>query len=105
VAATALAVFDRIDVLVNNASALGPPPLPYLITDVELCTQVCTRWVQSLGQMGAIGWSRWRCLCRLGLSLCPDCGICSAAGFLPTWEKTRRTPDMAADLRFHSEYH
>jgi len=28
VAATALAAFDRVDVLVNNASELGPTPLP-----------------------------------------------------------------------------
>jgi NAD(P)-dependent dehydrogenase (short-subunit alcohol dehydrogenase family) len=31
VAATALATFGRVDVLVNNASELGPTPMPYLI--------------------------------------------------------------------------
>jgi NAD(P)-dependent dehydrogenase (short-subunit alcohol dehydrogenase family) len=31
VAAAALDAFDRVDVLVNNASELGPTPLPYLI--------------------------------------------------------------------------
>ena len=29
-AATALARFGRVDVLINNASALGPTPMPYL---------------------------------------------------------------------------
>ncbi len=31
VAAAALAMFGRVDVLVNNASELGPTPMPYLI--------------------------------------------------------------------------
>jgi len=31
VAATAMATFGRVDVLVNNASELGPTPMPYLI--------------------------------------------------------------------------
>lgn len=31
VAAAALDAFDRVDVLVNNASELGPTPMPYLI--------------------------------------------------------------------------
>jgi NAD(P)-dependent dehydrogenase (short-subunit alcohol dehydrogenase family) len=30
-AATALVTFDHIDILVNNASTLGPSPMPYLI--------------------------------------------------------------------------
>jgi NAD(P)-dependent dehydrogenase (short-subunit alcohol dehydrogenase family) len=41
VAATALAAFDRIDVLVNNASELGPTPMPYLIdTDPDALHRV-----------------------------------------------------------------
>ena len=39
-AGEALARFGRVDVLVNNASALGPTPMPYLtdypIDDFEL---------------------------------------------------------------------
>src|SRR4030095_11303085 len=31
VAAAALTAFDRVDVLVNNASELGPTPMPYLV--------------------------------------------------------------------------
>jgi NAD(P)-dependent dehydrogenase (short-subunit alcohol dehydrogenase family) len=41
VAATALEAFDRIDVLVNNASELGPTPMPYLIdTDPDALRRV-----------------------------------------------------------------
>jgi NAD(P)-dependent dehydrogenase (short-subunit alcohol dehydrogenase family) len=41
VAAAALTAFDRIDVLVNNASELGPTPMPYLLdTDPEALRRV-----------------------------------------------------------------
>ena len=41
VAAAALAAFDRVDVLVNNASELGPTPMPYLLdTDPEALRRV-----------------------------------------------------------------
>jgi NAD(P)-dependent dehydrogenase (short-subunit alcohol dehydrogenase family) len=41
VAATALDAFDRVDVLVNNASELGPTPMPYLIdTDPDALRRV-----------------------------------------------------------------
>src|SRR6266536_1009216 len=41
VAATALDAFERIDVLVNNASELGPTPLPYLVdTDPDALRRV-----------------------------------------------------------------
>ena len=41
VAAAALAVFDRVDVLVNNASELGPTPMPYLLdTDPDALQRV-----------------------------------------------------------------
>lgn len=41
VAAAALAAFERVDVLVNNASELGPTPLPYLIdTDPDALRRV-----------------------------------------------------------------
>src|SRR6266536_2518247 len=40
-AATALDAFERVDVLVNNASELGPTPLPYLIdTDPDALRRV-----------------------------------------------------------------
>src|SRR5574338_1319719 len=40
-AGAALARFGRVDVLVNNASALGPTPMPYLIdTPIEDFEQV-----------------------------------------------------------------
>jgi NAD(P)-dependent dehydrogenase (short-subunit alcohol dehydrogenase family) len=41
VAAAALTAFDRVDVLVNNASELGPTPMPYLLdTDPEALGRV-----------------------------------------------------------------
>jgi NAD(P)-dependent dehydrogenase (short-subunit alcohol dehydrogenase family) len=41
VAAAALDAFDRVDVLVNNASELGPTPMPYLIdTDPDALRRV-----------------------------------------------------------------
>jgi len=41
VAATALEAFDRVDALVNNASELGPTPMPYLIdTDPDALRRV-----------------------------------------------------------------
>jgi NAD(P)-dependent dehydrogenase (short-subunit alcohol dehydrogenase family) len=41
VAAAALTAFDRVDVLVNNASELGPTPMPYLLdTDPEALRRV-----------------------------------------------------------------
>ncbi len=41
VAATALEAFERVDVLVNNASELGPTPMPYLIdTDPDALRHV-----------------------------------------------------------------
>ena len=41
VAAAALDAFDRVDVLVNNASELGPTPMPYLVdTDPDALRRV-----------------------------------------------------------------
>lgn len=41
VAAAALAVFSRVDVVVNNASELGPTPMPYLLdTDPDALQRV-----------------------------------------------------------------
>jgi NAD(P)-dependent dehydrogenase (short-subunit alcohol dehydrogenase family) len=41
VAAAALATFERVDVLVNNASELGPTPMPYLLdTDPDAMQRV-----------------------------------------------------------------
>jgi NAD(P)-dependent dehydrogenase (short-subunit alcohol dehydrogenase family) len=41
VAAAALTAFDRVDVLVNNASELGPTPMPYLLdTDPDALCRV-----------------------------------------------------------------
>src|SRR4029450_8423145 len=41
VAAAALTAFDRVDVLVNNASELGPTPMPYLLdTDPDALRRV-----------------------------------------------------------------
>jgi NAD(P)-dependent dehydrogenase (short-subunit alcohol dehydrogenase family) len=41
IAAAALDAFDRVDVLVNNASELGPTPMPYLIdTDQDAFRRV-----------------------------------------------------------------
>jgi NAD(P)-dependent dehydrogenase (short-subunit alcohol dehydrogenase family) len=41
VAAAALTAFDRVDVLVNNASELGPTPMPYLVdTDPDALRRV-----------------------------------------------------------------
>jgi NAD(P)-dependent dehydrogenase (short-subunit alcohol dehydrogenase family) len=65
VAAAALTAFDRVDVLVNNASELGPTPMPYLLdTDPEALRRVLavnlfgpfllTRAL--LGPMLAAGW-------------------------------------------------
>jgi NAD(P)-dependent dehydrogenase (short-subunit alcohol dehydrogenase family) len=41
IAAAALTAFDRVDVLVNNASELGPTPMPYLLdTDPDALRRV-----------------------------------------------------------------
>jgi NAD(P)-dependent dehydrogenase (short-subunit alcohol dehydrogenase family) len=41
VAAAALAAFDRVDVVLNNASELGPTPMPYLLdTDPDALQRV-----------------------------------------------------------------
>ena len=41
VAAAALTAFERVDVLVNNASELGPTPMPYLLdTDPDALRRV-----------------------------------------------------------------
>ncbi|HEY4790467.1 MAG TPA: SDR family oxidoreductase, partial [Actinomycetes bacterium] len=41
VAAAALTAFDRVDALVNNASELGPTPMPYLLdTDPDALRRV-----------------------------------------------------------------
>src|SRR6266545_3362519 len=54
VAAAALDAFDRVDVLVNNASELGPTPMPYLIdTDPDALRRVLE--VNLLGPLLAAG--------------------------------------------------
>jgi len=83
VAATALATFGRVDVLVNNASELGPTPMPYLIdTDPAALDRVLAVNVTGpflltralLGPMLAAGWGSV-------VNVSSDAGVVGYAGW------------------------
>ena len=82
IAAAALTAFDRVDVLVNNASELGPTPMPYLLdTDPDALRRVLD--VNLLGRSCSPGPCSGPCWRRGGsvINVSSDAGVIQ----LPGW--------------------